>query len=66
MCKSGFFPDITKTASSLQLNLASPINAGAIAMLFGLIIVPIVSAFTKNKNIETDAKLIEECRKQAD
>lgn len=66
MCKSEFFPDITKAAAALPLNLASPINAGAAAMIIGLIIVPVVSAFTKNKNIETDAKLIEECRKQAD
>ena len=31
------------------LSLASPINAGAFAMLFGLIIVPIVSLITKQK-----------------
>ncbi len=62
----GFFPDITKAAAALPLNLASPINAGAAAMIIGLIIVPIVSAFTKNKYIERDEKLIEECRKQAD
>lgn len=45
----GLFPELTKAAASLPLNLASPINWGAIAMIFGLIIVPIVSAFTKNK-----------------
>lgn len=43
----GFFPEATKAAASLPLNMASPINAGAIAMIFGLIIVPIVSAVTK-------------------
>ncbi len=31
------------------LALHSPINAGAFSMLFGLVLVPIVSAFTKNK-----------------
>lgn len=31
------------------LSLASPINAGAFAMLFGLVIVPIVSLITKQK-----------------
>lgn len=46
----GLFPELTKAAASLKLNLASPINAGAIAMIVGLIIVPIISACTKNKN----------------
>lgn len=43
------FPELTKAASSLPLNLASPINWGAIAMITGLIVVPAVSLFTKNK-----------------
>lgn len=43
------FPELTKAAASLPLNLASPINWGAIAMIVGLITVPIVSLFTKNK-----------------
>ncbi len=60
----GFFPEATKAAAALPLNLASPINAGAIAMLFGLIIVPIVSAVTKNKNLEKDEKLLEDCKKE--
>lgn len=60
----GFFPEATKAAASLPLNMASPINAGAIAMIWGLIIVPIVSAVTKNKNLEKDEKLIEDCKKQ--
>lgn len=38
-------PDMPK--SLFGLNLASPINAGAFAMILGLIIVPVVSAFTK-------------------
>ena len=46
----GFFPEATKAAASLKLNMASPINAGAIAMIAGLIIVPIVSSFTKNSD----------------
>lgn len=46
----GFFPDAAKAAASLKLNMASPINAGAIAMLFGLILVPVVSSFTKNSD----------------
>ncbi len=33
-----------------KLSLASPVNAGAFAMLFGLIIVPIVSAVTKQSD----------------
>ncbi|MDD4095542.1 MAG: sodium:solute symporter [Oscillospiraceae bacterium] len=32
--------------TGLPINLASPINAGAFAMLFGLILVPVVSLFT--------------------
>lgn len=43
----GLFPEATKAAASLKLNMASPINAGAIAMIVGLIIVPLVSSFTK-------------------
>ena len=33
-----------------KLSLASPVNAGAFAMLFGLIVVPIVSALTKQSD----------------
>ena len=43
----GFFPELTKTAASFTLNLASPINAGAISMILSIVIVPVVSAFTK-------------------
>ena len=41
------FPELGKWAASLPLNLASPINAGALLMIFSIVIVPIVSAFTK-------------------
>ncbi len=51
MCIFSFFPaqfeGIVNWAKSLPLNLASPINAGAILMLLSIILVPIVSAFTK-------------------
>ena len=43
------FPALTAAAAQLPLDLSSPINWGAIAMLVGLIEVPIVSALTKNK-----------------
>ena len=46
----GWFSELTKAAASLPLNMASPINAGAICMILSLIIVPLVSAFTKVKN----------------
>jgi len=44
------------TVSNMFLKfIASPINAGAIAMIAGLIIVPVVSLFTKKPdNIDTD------------
>ena len=44
----GFFPELTKSAASLPFNLASPINAGAVTMVLSIIIVPIVSIFTKS------------------
>lgn len=43
----GWFPEITKAAAQLPLNLASPINAGAITMILSIVIVPVVSLFTK-------------------
>ncbi|MDD6083342.1 MAG: sodium/solute symporter [Oscillospiraceae bacterium] len=46
----GFFPELTAAAAKLRLNIASPINAGAIAMLAGLVIVPVVSRFTSNSD----------------
>ena len=46
----GLFPALTDWAKSLPLNLASPISWGAIAMIVGLIEVPLASLVTKNKN----------------
>lgn len=60
----GFFPEATKAAASLKLNMASPINAGAIAMIFGLIIVPIVSAVTKVEDPERASEIVENCKKE--
>ncbi len=60
----GFFPEATKAAASLKLNMASPINAGAIAMIVGIIIVPIVSAFTKVKEPEKVEEIFADCEKQ--
>ncbi|MDO5559545.1 MAG: sodium/solute symporter [Oscillospiraceae bacterium] len=58
----GLFPELTKSAASLKLNLASPINAGAIAMIFGLIIVPVVSALTSNSD-QKEVEKVFECYK---
>ncbi len=60
----GFFPEATKAAASLPLNMASPINAGAIAMIVGIIIVPVVSAFTKVKEPEKVEEIFADCEKQ--
>ena len=46
----GWFPELRKAAASFPLNLASPINAGAIVMILSLILVPLVSLFTKPSN----------------
>lgn len=43
----GWFSELSQSAASLPLNLASPINAGAITMIVSLIIVPLVSLLTK-------------------
>lgn len=48
----GWFPELSKAAASVPLNLASPINAGAIAMILSLIVVPLVSACTKVKDTD--------------
>ncbi|MBQ6944073.1 MAG: sodium/solute symporter [Ruminococcus sp.] len=60
----GFFPEATKAAASLKLNMASPINAGALAMLVGLIVVPVVSALTKVKDPERVDAIFTECEKE--
>ncbi len=56
----GWFPELTKAAASFPLNLASPINAGAIVMILSIIIVPVVSAFTQ-KPEEKDVNEIFTC-----
>ena len=50
-----------KTGEFLGFNLASPINAGAFAMLFGLILCPIVSLITKNSKDRENADKVFEC-----
>jgi SSS family solute:Na+ symporter len=56
----GWFPELVETVASKgwKLSVMSPLNAGAFAMLFGLVLVPIVSFFTKQK--EEDKKNTEE------
>jgi SSS family solute:Na+ symporter len=46
----GLFPAATKAVADLgwKINILSPINCGAFVMILGLILVPIVSALTKN------------------
>ena len=57
MCIFSFFPShftgLVDWAKSLPLNLASPINAGALLMIFSIVLVPVVSAFTKPVEKET-------------
>lgn len=50
----GLFPELNAKVAGLgfKLNLLSPINAGAAAMIIGLIIVPVVSAITKNSDAD--------------
>jgi SSS family solute:Na+ symporter len=45
----GWFPGLVDAVKGLgwKLDILSPINAGAFAMLLGLVLVPIVSVFTK-------------------
>lgn len=50
-----------KTGELWGFNLASPINAGAFAMLFGLVLCPIVSLITRNKKDKQHAELIFRC-----
>ena len=59
----GWFPELTNhAAKSFSLNLASPINAGAIAMILSIIVVPVVSLFTK-KNDQQQIEEVFECYK---
>ena len=57
MCIFSFFPEhftgIIDWAKSLPLNLASPINAGALLMICSIILVPVISLFTKSCEKET-------------
>ena len=57
MCIFSFFPEHFKGfvdwAAGLKLNLASPINAGAILMICSIILVPLISLFTKSCEKET-------------
>lgn len=60
MCIFSFFkdsfPEIVKAAKDCPLNLASPINIGAILMVLSIVLVPLVSKFTK----QCDAKAIDD------
>lgn len=57
----GFFPKAVEWAAGIKfISVASPINMGAASMLLGLIIVPIISAFTKVKNAEEVDKIFKE------
>ncbi len=52
---TSFIVGVGLTVSNMFLNfISSPINAGAIAMVLGLILVPIVSIFTKKPDIDVD------------
>ena len=48
----GWFPELTKAVASLPIpfTLTSPLNAGAFCMLFGLVLCPVVSAFTQKQD----------------
>lgn len=53
---TSFVIGVGLTVSNMFLKfIASPINAGAIAMVVGLIVVPIVSFFTKKPDIDIDS-----------
>ena len=52
---TSFIVGVGLTVSNMFLKfIASPINAGAIAMVLGLILVPIVSLFTPKPKIDVD------------
>jgi SSS family solute:Na+ symporter len=48
----GWFPELTAKVNALPLpfTLTSPLNAGAFCMLFGLVLCPVVSAFTQKQD----------------
>lgn len=58
----GWFPELTAKVNALPLpfTLTSPLNAGAFCMLFGLVLCPVVSAFTQ-KQEEKDVNRIFAC-----
>ena len=57
MCIFSFFPEhfesLINWAKKQPLNLASPINAGAILMILSIVLVPLISLFTKSCDKET-------------
>ncbi len=63
----GWFPQITEAVSNLnwKINIMSPLNCGAFTMLSSLIICPLVSMFTMNKDGSDlkNAELAFECYK---
>lgn len=56
----GLFPNLKAAVADLcPFNLASPINIGAIVMILSIIIVPVVSIFTKKPDSEYVEKVFE-------
>lgn len=55
----GLFPELAAKAASFKLNLASPINAGAISMIISILCVPLVSLFTKAPDEKLTGKVFE-------
>ena len=49
----GSFAGFVDRAAKLPLNLASPINAGALLMILSIVLVPVISMFTKPCEKET-------------
>ena len=49
---ASFVSGVGITVANLFLEFTSPINAGALAMIAGIIIVPVVSVITKNSQVE--------------